>query len=200
MGFWPEGATVPEELRTDDLVLRMLAPEHVERDYDAVMETRERLRLWSNSTWPEDDFTLESNLEDLRRHEREHLAREAFAFTVLSRDESRVEGCIYIMPLSMLLEYRDLLDSGAADDPERIACVGFWVRESALPRELDRQLLAGLIPWFQQEWPFEHVALLTNDTQEHDGALLAHLGARRWLMMRSKESEREWFLWKLPDA
>jgi hypothetical protein len=31
----------------------------------AVMASREALRVWSDSTWPEDDFTLEQNLAEV---------------------------------------------------------------------------------------------------------------------------------------
>src|SRR5436190_10655528 len=96
MEFYPASAPVPEEKRTDRLLLRPLRATDVELDYDAVMSSAEQLRRWSHSGWPADDFTLEQNRDDLEQHEREHRQREAFTFTVLSLEGGRCLGCVYI--------------------------------------------------------------------------------------------------------
>jgi hypothetical protein len=44
--------------------------------------------------WPREGFTLEKNLADLEEHQQEFLDREAFTYTVVSLDESRVLGCV----------------------------------------------------------------------------------------------------------
>ena len=75
----------------------MLSVDDVEKDYEAVMESQELLRS-GGSSWPREGFTLEENLADLKRHQQEFLNREAFAYTVVSIDESRVLGCVYIDP------------------------------------------------------------------------------------------------------
>lgn len=103
MSFVPDDFDIPSGTQTEHLTLRMLAPDVTALDYDALMESRVRLRLWSDGTWPEDDFTLDGNRGDLEEHEREFHAREAFAYTVLSPDEARCEGCIYINPLARFL-------------------------------------------------------------------------------------------------
>ena len=61
MEFYPNGAAVPTEWRTKDLWLRVLRPDVTELDYAALMESRVRLRRWSDSSWPADDFTLEGS-------------------------------------------------------------------------------------------------------------------------------------------
>lgn len=199
MTFYPDDAPVPVELRTDDLVLRMLGPDVVEPDYEAVMETRVRLRAWSNSDWPTDDFTLAGNLDDMQMHEREHLAREAFAFTVLSADESRVEGCCYFRPLGGLLKRREFVArEGQEPLSDSVATVGFWVRDSALPRDLDRQLLGGLARWLAEDWPFERAVFLTNDSQTRDHQTLRDMGLPQVATLRSKDSGLNWQLWDIP--
>jgi hypothetical protein len=47
---------VPAGLRTAEFVLRPIVADDAEKDHAAVMETREDLRLWEQSTWPEEDF------------------------------------------------------------------------------------------------------------------------------------------------
>lgn len=169
MDFYPEPKHVPEHLRTADLYLEMLAPEHVEMDYAAFMSSRPRLRLWSGGRWPTDDFTLEDNLEDMVMHRDEFLDRVAFAYTVLNSDASRCEGCVYIYPW---WRQRDHLKPVAEIElPDDAAIVTYWVRDDALDRELDRQLLAGLLNWFEREWEFNRVLFLANRDQQRD---LAH--------------------------
>ena len=75
----------------------MLSVDDVEKDFEAVIESRELLRSRGGS-WPRDGFTLKENLKDLKRHQKEFLNRKAFAYTVISLDESRVLGCMYINP------------------------------------------------------------------------------------------------------
>ncbi|MDF2510059.1 MAG: hypothetical protein K0Q52_3918, partial [Microbacterium sp.] len=45
-------APVPAGLRTSEFVLRPITADDAERDHAAVMETRDDLRLWEQSTWP----------------------------------------------------------------------------------------------------------------------------------------------------
>jgi hypothetical protein len=172
MAFLPEQFVVPVEWRTKDLWLRVLRPDVTDLDFDALMESRERLRLWSDSTWPSDDFTLQENERDLIEHEREWEAREAFAYTVLDPGGLRCEGCVYITPFVTSMHRRgyDPLAEGAPF-AEDAAAVSFWVRDSAMARDLDRQLLAGLREWFQTEWPFSQVIYRINDNQVRDREL-----------------------------
>ena len=132
---------VPAALETDRFRLRMLSVEDVEKDYEAVIESRDLLRSKGGS-WPRDGFTLAENLADLERHQQEFLDREAFAYTVVSRDESRVLGCIYINPT----------------DRERVdAEVYMWARQSEHNLGLDPILFETVKQWMAEVWPFEVV-------------------------------------------
>lgn len=200
MTFYPDEWPVPEGMRTQDLVLRVLTPEVVELDYDALMESRVRLRVWSDGDWPTDDFTLAGNLTDLEEHEREFHAREAFAYTVLSADESRCEGCVYINPLARWMANRAVSDAGSSFTAgEHDAFVSFWVRDSALARGLDRELVAGLLDWFATEWRFPNVYFFANDRLTHDHQVLAGAGCSYVATLESTDSPGlGWQLWGLP--
>jgi hypothetical protein len=150
MPFYPPDAVVPEERRTARLWLRPLRASDVALDYDAVMGSAEQLRRWSQSSWPADDFTLEENLVDLQRHQREHLERVAFTYTVLNPEGDRCLGCVYIMPPRPAIAD---LDTGAAYPAD----VAFWARTSELAGDLDRHLLAAQREWFRDEWAFDRV-------------------------------------------
>jgi hypothetical protein len=163
MAFYPPDARVPEEKRTDRLLLRPLRATDAELDYDALMSSAEQLRRWSQSGWPADDFTLAENLADLQRHEREHGERVAFTFTVLNPQGDRCLGCVYITPLWPQIAE---LCAGAAYPAD----VGFWARTSELAGELDKHLLATLREWFASEWAFDCIvwAIGRQDARQAD--------------------------------
>ena len=172
MEFYPASAPVPEEMRTNRLLLRPLRATDAALDYEAVMSSAEQLRHWSQRGWPADDFTLAQNLGGLQGHEREHYAREAFTFTVLSPHGTRCLGCVYIMPLE---GQAGPLCAGAAYP----ANVGFWVRTSEVANDLDRHLLATLREWLQTAWAFDGIVYTISQQEARQAALLSEAGLRR---------------------
>ncbi len=132
---------IPPVLETKHFRLRMLSVDDVEKDYKAVMETQERFHSMGSS-WPREGFTIEENLADLERHQQEFLDREAFAYTVVSLDESRVLGCVYINP---------------AKSDEADAKVRMWVRQSEYDKGLDAVLFTAVKKWIDSSWPFTDV-------------------------------------------
>jgi RimJ/RimL family protein N-acetyltransferase len=141
--FVPSDFDVPAVLETERFRLRILSVEDVEKDYEAVIESRELLRSSHGGTWPRDGFTLEENLEDLERHQQEFIDREAFAYTVVSLDESRVLGCVYVNP---------------ARRTDAEAEVYMWVRQSEYDQGLDAILFQDVQRWISSTWPFDDVA------------------------------------------
>jgi hypothetical protein len=120
----------------------MLSASDVEKDYEAVIESRELLRSRGGS-WPRDGFTLKENLKDLKRHQKEFLNRKAFAYTVISLNESRVLGCLYINP-----------PRKTNADAE----VYMWARQSEYDKGLDPVLFHTVKNWIDSSWPFTTVA------------------------------------------
>jgi RimJ/RimL family protein N-acetyltransferase len=119
----------------------MLSVEDVEKDYEAVIESRDLLHSMG-SIWPREGFRIEENLADLERHQQEFLDRKAFAYTVVSLDESRVLGCVYINP------------SESEDDEAEIF---MWVRQSEYDKGLDAVLFQTVRKWMEAAWPFNKV-------------------------------------------
>lgn len=99
--------SLPEHVERNGLVFIPLTPSLVEADYAAVMRDIPMLRAWSGQDWPTETFPIESNLDDLIRHDREQAERIALTYSVLIEDA--VQGCIYVQPLA------DALRSRAAD-------------------------------------------------------------------------------------
>jgi hypothetical protein len=139
--FVPPDFEVPDVLDTEYFRLRMLSVEDVEKDYEAVMETQAYFHS-QGSKWPREGFTLEENRADLEQHQQEFLNREAFAYTVVSLDETRVLGCVYINPTK----------SEATD-----AKVHMWVRQREYDKGLDPILFETVKGWLKLSWPFSVV-------------------------------------------
>lgn len=134
---------VPHRLETTDFRLRTLTVNDVVKDYDAVMSSAEHLKtIWPGSGWPE-GLTLEQNLIDLGWHQKEFQRRRSFAYTVVTLDESRVIGCVYIDPTRK-----------RGYDAE----VYLWAREAAVGSSSDARLFETVHDWLAAEWPFENVA------------------------------------------
>ncbi len=178
MKFYPDDASVPEELRTEEFILRPLRVSHVEMDYAAVMESRVTLRVMSQSGWPSDDFTVEMNRKDLEEHQEEHDNRIAFTYTVLDPTERTCLGCVYIEHLN-----EGPMKGGNA------ALLRFWVRESYLGESLDKKLLMSLIDWFRDEWAFSRVVFTIANADERQTQLVKDLNLQQVHTYGNKWSE-----------
>ena len=131
---------IPEKLETDEYRLRMLTINDLLKDYDAVMSSVGHLqKVWGNG-WPE-GLTLEENLVDLGWHQREFLNRSSFAYIMVTLDESKVIGCVYMNPTRK-----------AGYDAE----VTMWVRAIELESGLDSRLFATVKKWLTDDWPLEN--------------------------------------------
>ena len=172
--------TVQAPLRLDcgEFVLRPLVESDAELDYEAVMESREQLRAWEQSTWPADDFTVDANRDDLHRHAAEHRRGESFTYTVVAPDEGVCLGCVYLFPPTVRwLEGVEITAVAGGDEWSAVdALVYFWVRTSSLADGLDRRLLEALCDWLTSAWPFARPVFVTNEGLTQQVALLSDAG------------------------
>ena len=163
MPYYPPDRPIPAGFQTRRVILEPLKPQHLERDYTAVMESREQLRLWSGSPWPADDFTLEENLKDLQWHWDEHQKRIAFTYTVLDPTRQVCLGCVYMRPLDELLSQNPTELTGAAADE---TLVRFWVRSSLIEDDLQQHLLQMLTQWLNNQWSFSRVLFTAREVND----------------------------------
>jgi hypothetical protein len=175
---------VPEVLRTDKFLLRPLRATDVKLDYDAVISSRAQLLLSSGGTWPKEGFTLEEDLADLERHEREHRERVAFTYTVLNLAETECLGCLYMNPLERILGHDA---ENGAHLSDSTAYVSFWVRSTRLADHLDRRVLTAVIPWFLNEWAFSHVLFFAQKCEERQIRRFEEMGLRLLYSLRLRQ-------------
>jgi hypothetical protein len=172
-------AQVPDGLRTAEFVLRPIVADDAEKDHAAVMETREDLRLWEQSTWPEEDFTVEANRADLVGLEERHSDGRAFTYTVLTPDGDECLGCVYIFPTTAPFLARSAVSPvGGARWDEVEAVVYFWARRTQMVRGMDSRLLDSLRVWFAGEWALEQVVFVTNEQFAHQVDVIRRSGLR----------------------
>lgn len=172
MVFGNENFTIPDGMVTNEFLIRPLLTADVELDYAAVMESKEFLRKWEQTGWPEDNFTVADNLEDLQRAEQRHINREALTFTVMNPIEAECLGCIYIFPRSARwLSQAETTSIGDPDWATYEAVILFWIRQSRLAEAMDRKLLDVLRSWFEKEWAFDRYLFLTNEQFEQQVAM-----------------------------
>lgn len=173
MSFTDPNEPVPAELRTDEFVLRPLLADDAEQDHAAVMETREYLRLWEQSSWPEEDFTVEANRKDLVGLEERHTAHRAYTYTVLDPAGTECLGCVYIFPTSAKFLTKSTVTPVGDDEWANVdSVVYFWARRSRMETGMDERLLAALRSWFTDEWKLETTVYVTNEQFKQQVALI----------------------------
>ncbi|WP_243064319.1 N-acetyltransferase [Humibacter sp. RRB41] len=177
MSFTDPEEPVPAELRTDEFVLRPIVADDAELDHAAIMETREDLRLWEQSTWPADDFTVEANREDLVGLERRHAEHRAFTYTVQDPEGVECLGCVYIFPTTAAFLARSAVTPVGSDSwADTDAVIYFWVRTSRMQTRMDERLLATLRAWFDEEWKLKRTVYVVNEQFRHQVDLVIRAG------------------------
>ena len=104
MNWLPD--VLPSRAEVDGLLFVPLTPALVVDDHAALMRDIGALRAWSGQDWPTADFTVQDNLVDLERHDREQRDGIALTYSVLL--DGRIEGCTYVRPFVDALRTRDL--------------------------------------------------------------------------------------------
>jgi len=139
--FVPEDFRVPQRIEQANYVLRPLTTADVEKDYEAVMSSKDSLRqiFGENDAWPDEQMTLQENERDLQRHQTDFEQRQGFTYTVETPEGDSCLGCVYIYP---------------AQRGDYDARVYYWVRDSAKAQGVEAQLGAFLRQWLREAWPF----------------------------------------------
>ena len=159
--FAPDTVTIPTGIETIDFKVRMLTINDLVKDYDAVMSSVGHLTgvFGPNEIWPE-GLTLEEDLVDLGWHQKEFGLRRSFAYTVMSPDESKCLGCVYVDP-SEKLDYD--------------AMVIMWVRQSEVGSGFDEKLFSTVKTWLSEKWWFTAVAFPGREMTWHHWESLTNI-------------------------
>jgi hypothetical protein len=176
MPFYPADAPVSDGLRTEEYLLRPLRATDNALDYTAVMATQEMLRLRGSGEWPRPGFTLEENRADLEGHEADFHDRRGFTYTVVDPTETRCLGCVYVYPRDEAMRRLGADETAVAQVREQEAVAWFWVRPDGVAGDLDRRLLAALLPWLRTDFAFARVVFAAWAVDERQTAVLREAG------------------------
>ena len=172
MPFSPD-MSIPKSLKTDAFVLRPITAADAALDHAAVMESREYLRSWEQSTWPEDDFTVAANRADLAKLEKWNAEHLAFTYTVLDPTECECRGCVYVFPTNAsMFQKAQIAPVDGSEWDEYEATVYFWVRKSEMEGGKDAVLLEALRHWIRSDWNLSRHLFVTNEQFEQQVQLL----------------------------
>ncbi len=180
--FYPNDNQVPSLLKTNEFIFLPLNAGHAVLDHDALMVSKNSLREWSQSEWPEDDFPLETNRDELALHDKEHIERKAFTFTVLSPKKDKCLGAIYIVPLGETAkdEFKMLRLAENKQIEIYAADISFWVREPCLKEGLEERVLKSLAEWLKNEWEFSFIIFRTGLENLRQRKLFENSGFKLW--------------------
>lgn len=174
---------LPRRVDIDGLAFVPLTPALVEPDYAAVMRDIPMLRAWSGQDWPYETFPIESNLDDLVRHDREQTERVALTYSVLL--EGTVQGCIYVQPLADALQAREIEPATAALDEGDVVVRGWLHDRPAI------DLVGTCMTWLRAEpFAFPRLWWQTNSLCPDQLAACDQLGLTRVLRVQGRD--RTW--------
>lgn len=143
MRLIPLSHPIPAGFEHGRFRLRPITINDLVRDYAAVMSSVESLRkrfpFWE---WPDPAMTMEEDLVDLGWHQKEAQLRRSFNYCVVSLDETRLLGCVYVDPP----------EKRGAD-----AEVAMWVRADEEGGDLEHVLELAVKDWLDAEWPFQTI-------------------------------------------
>lgn len=185
MTFVGQNISPPDGLQTSEFLLRPIVAADAELDYQAVMESKEFLRQWEQSTWPEDDFTVEANRKDMVKLEERHATGESFAYTMMNLEQTETLGCVYMFsPDTRWFAGGEIKPTGEDQWSDVDVMIYFWVRKSRLDEGLDRVLLDAVLSWFDQEWSFTSPVVVTTEEFEQQVDMLEASDLRRRFVVK----------------
>ncbi|MFI8632988.1 N-acetyltransferase [Microbacterium sp. NPDC077663] len=162
-----------------DFLLRPIGEDDVERDFAAVVASRVDLRLWEQSGWPSDDFTVDDNRADVAGMIERHEAGRAFTYTVADPDDRVCLGCVYVFPTeATFLTRADVRQTGSLAWADVDAVVYFWVLTSWREQGGDVTVVDELRRWFREEWRLSATVYVAHESFVAQIALLEDAGLR----------------------
>lgn len=181
MSFRAAGVEPASGFTGEGFLVRPLLPSDVELDHDAVMSSREFLYHWEQDPpYPPEDFSVEDNLIDLQKMDRNHRDGTRYTYTVMNRDETQVLGCLYLLPADDGVYRNAQVTSHDGTDLTSVdATVFFWVRVSTWASGFERTVLDAVLRWLRDDWSLERTMIVTNEHLEHQITTIESLGLTR---------------------
>jgi hypothetical protein len=190
MNLNPNNHPVPELLETPTFVIRRQYQSDNHLDYEAVMDSKEVLREWSDSDWPEDDFSLEQNGEDIAGHIKNHQHHLDYGFSIFASDYSRLLGSLYLNPMEPLLENYPTDGETLAKLQAFDIRIEYWLRRGT-SAEFEQQFVGEVRAWLKREWWFKNPVLGSRKGMVERRKLYSDLGMVEVAALLNKDKSRK---------
>ncbi|MEZ5006766.1 MAG: hypothetical protein R2728_11535 [Chitinophagales bacterium] len=149
-------------------------------DFKAVMASKDELRLWSDSEWPENNFTVEANKEDLKHHVEDNEAHCAYGFMLYDANRKTCYGSLYVNPINP-----DSFKNAPSEIAQFDARVDCWIRTD-IDETLKIAIVKELKNWLDNEWPIQW-GFTARPTLSQYQKLFSKCGLKRSLTLVYKE-------------
>lgn len=154
-----------------------------EADYKAVMESKEILRIWSQSEWPEDTFTAADNKEDLKLHIEDNQNHSAYGYMIFTPDKSKCLGSIYINPISSIVDNYIMTDSEKNTLKKFNARIDYWTISGQ-----EKEIIHELQNWLLEEWRIHPLFAARNGMKERLETY-ENINMKKFFDLKSKSSD-----------
>lgn len=176
----------PETLTTSTFRIFPTNNDFFQSDFEAVMANKEMLREWSQSSWPEDDFTLQQNFDDLAQHMDDNHTHAAYGYMIYSPDLERCYGSIYVNPIENISENYQISSEEESVIRGHQARIDCWIIDDE--SELEKTIIKALITWFDEVWKI-HVLFTARPNLKKRINIYKELNRPLKLHVQSKTSE-----------
>src|SRR5437899_5741447 len=159
-----------EELQGSLVLLRGYHEDDAQAFFDAVIESRERLRLWDN--WPDKCQALEDAQAWLREDQANWLLREQFQIGIWDRHSARFLGNIMLRPHSWTIPFFE---------------IGYWLRTSAEGKGYMTEAMQLLTDYAFDQLTARRVMLRIDERNKRSISLAERSHFRREGTLRNQE-------------
>lgn len=150
MNIFTKSFNPPKTLTTPLFQIFPTNNDFFQSDYKAVMANKELLREWSQSSWPEDDFTPQQNFDDLLQHIDDNHTHAAYGYMIYSPDLKTCYGSVYVNPIASVPENYQTTFEEALIIKGHQARIDCWIVEDT--SDLEKIIIKELISWFEEVW------------------------------------------------
>lgn len=185
----PERNPVPTTLVTSGFRLHRQRPSDNPKDYDAVMASKALLRTWSDSPWPEDDFSLQQNAEDLAGHIEDFEHDLAYGFSIFTPNESRLIGSLYLDPVAPFIDDYAVDEATATRLSEFDVRLEYWLRHDA-ESTFEETFVRAVLAWLEDAWWFQRPVFGSRRAMTARRALYEALGLKEVAVLMHKVEPR----------
>lgn len=150
MNIFTKTFNPPKTLTTSTFHIFPTNNDFFQSDFEAVMANKEMLREWSQSSWPEDDFTPQQNFDDLAQHVDDNHTHEAYGYMIYSPDLKKCFGSLYVNPIANVPDNYSITKEEASIIKSHHARIDCWI--IADDSDLEKNIISELIDWFEDVW------------------------------------------------